>query len=105
MATGTIKIRAKEKGGEVEVKVLFTHPMETGLRKDKATGEVIPAHYIQEVVAKLNGKVVMTSNWGGAVSTNPYLAFKLKGGKKGDQIELTWKDIKGDTDTATAAVD
>jgi len=38
MATGTIKIRAKEKGGEVEVKVLFTHPMETGMRKDKATG-------------------------------------------------------------------
>jgi len=32
--------------GEIEIKALITHPIETGLRKDKETGEVIPAHFI-----------------------------------------------------------
>jgi sulfur-oxidizing protein SoxZ len=104
MAKGTIKIRAKEKNGEVDVKSLISHVMETGLRKDKKTGEKIPAHFIQEVVAKLNGEVVMTAYWGGAVSKNPYLSFKVKGGKKGDKVELSWVDNKGESDSITAAV-
>lgn len=103
MAEKTIKIRAKHKGEEVDVKSIITHPMETGLRKDKK-GELIPAHFIQEIVAKLNDTVVMTANWGGSISQNPYLSFKIKGGKKGDQIQLSWTDNKGDTDATTVAV-
>jgi sulfur-oxidizing protein SoxZ len=99
MAKSTIKIRAKEKAGLIQVRSLITHPMETGLRKDKKTGELVPAHFIQEVVAKLNDKVVMTANWGVAISQNPYLSFNIKGGKQGDQIQLTWIDNKGGTDS------
>jgi sulfur-oxidizing protein SoxZ len=105
MATGTIKIRAKTKGGETDVRSIISHPMETGLRKDKKTGKLIPAHFIQEVIAEINGKVVMTANWGGAVSRNPFLRFKVKGGKKGDQVKLSWTDNKGDTDSTTATID
>ncbi|KOR32174.1 SoxZ [Achromatium sp. WMS3] len=105
MATrSTIKIRAKEKSGLAQVRSLINHPMETGLRKDKTTGELIPAHFIQELVAELNGNVVMTANWGVGISKNPYLSFNVKGGKKGDQIRLTWKDNKGNTDSKTATV-
>ena len=104
MATGTIKVRATAKGGLTDVKSIMTHEMESGLRKDKKTGELIPAHFIQEVVAELNGQVVMTAYWGGAVSKNPFLRFKVKGGKKGDQIKLSWTDNTGDTDSITAAV-
>ena len=57
----SIKIRAKEKGGVVTVKALMNHPMETGLRKDKKTGEKIPAHFIQEVKASSGGADVMTA--------------------------------------------
>lgn len=32
---------------------LMNHPMETGLRKDKKTGKMIPAHHIQKVAAKV----------------------------------------------------
>ncbi len=104
MAKSSIKIRAKAKGGETDVKALISHEMETGLRKDKKTGELVPAHFIQEVVAEMNGKVVMTAYWGGAVSKNPYLSFKVKGGNKGDEIKLTWTDNKGESDSETAQV-
>ena len=43
----SIKVRAKVKDGITVVKALITHPMETGLRKDKKTGKKIPAHFIQ----------------------------------------------------------
>jgi len=103
MAEKTIKIRAKDKGGEVEVKAIITHPMETGLRKDKS-GNLISAHFIQEVVAKLNDTVVMTAYWGVSISQNPYLSFKIKGAKKGDQVQLSWVDNKGETDSASTAI-
>lgn len=103
MAEKTIKIKAKTKGDEVEVKGIITHPMETGLRKDKS-GALIPAHFIQEVVAKLNDSVVMTAYWGVSISQNPYLSFKIKGGKKGDKVQLNWTDNKGDTDSIIATV-
>jgi sulfur-oxidizing protein SoxZ len=98
---GNIKIKAKAEGGETTVRALMTHPMETGLRKDKKTGEVIPAHFITEVTCKWKGKVVLTALWSGGVSQNPYLAYKFKGGAPGDEVELTWIDNKGGTETAT----
>ena len=99
-----IKIRAKMKGEVTEVKALMNHPMETGLRKDKKTGEVIPAHFIKEVICKWNDKVVMTANWSGGVSKNPYIAFKFAGAAKGDKIELAWTDNKDESESATAEV-
>jgi len=35
MASKSIRIRANIKGDVTEVKALMSHPMETGLRKDK----------------------------------------------------------------------
>jgi sulfur-oxidizing protein SoxZ len=99
-----MKIRAKLKGETVEVKALMNHPMETGLRKDKKTGEVIPAHFIQEVVAKHGDNTVMTAHWSGGVSKNPYIAFKFSGAAAGDNVELTWTDNKGETETASAEI-
>jgi len=100
----TIKARAKIKGDVTEVKALISHPMETGLRKDKKTGEVIPAHFIQEVVCKWKDKTVMTALWSGGVSKNPYIAFKFKGAAKGDSLELSWTDNKGESDSTTAEI-
>ncbi len=93
-----MKIRASLQGDVVEVKVLMSHVMETGQRKD-ASGAVVPAHYIQTVTAEWNGKTVMSADWGPAVSKNQYVAFRFKGGAKGDKIKITWTDNKGDTRT------
>lgn len=97
--SGTIKLKAKAADGAVEVKALIEHPMETGQRKDKKTGELVPAHYITEVVVTAADKTVMTANWGPSVSKNPYLAFNYTG-KAGDKIKLSWKDNKGESDSA-----
>jgi sulfur-oxidizing protein SoxZ len=98
MAKSSIKVRAKESKGTVVVKALINHEMETGLRKDKKTGKLIPAHHITEVTAKAGGKTVMEAAWGGAISKNPYLSFKYAG-KKGDDLELSWVDNKGESDS------
>ena len=100
MAKKSIRIRAKMKGSVTEVKALMSHSMETGLRKNKKTGEKIPAHFIKEVVCEHNGKQVLLANWSVAVSKNPYLSFKFKGAKKGDGIKITWNDNKGKSDSA-----
>lgn len=94
----TIKLKAKEQNGVVTVKALITHPMETGARKDKKTGEVIPAHFIQEVICEHGGNTVMTAYWSGGVSKNPYLTFRFAGGAVGDAIKLSWSDNKGESD-------
>ena len=100
----SIKVRAKAKGDTVTVKTLIKHPMETGLRKDKKTGKVIPAHFIQEVNCKHNGNDVLVAEWGPAVSKNPYLSFSFKGGKAGDTVSISWVDNTGGKDAAEAKI-
>ncbi|MBN4664728.1 thiosulfate oxidation carrier complex protein SoxZ [Pandoraea nosoerga] len=99
-----MRIRATEAGGVVEVKVLMSHIMETGQRKD-ASGNIVPAHFIQNVTVACNGKTVLSAEWGPAVSKDPFLSFKFKGAKKGDKVTVTWTDNKGDsrTDETTVA--
>ena len=98
-----MRIRAQATGDKATVRVLMSHEMETGLRKD-AAGKTIPAWFIQEVTASHNGKLVLTVQWGPAVSKNPFLQFNVKGAKAGDRISVTWKDNKGDTRTDEATV-
>ena len=49
-------------------------------------------------------RVVLGAEFGTAVSKNPYLAFRFKGGAKGDKIVVSWKDSKGETRTDEAAI-
>jgi len=89
----------------VEVLVLVNHPMETGMRKDKASGKVVPAHFIQELKLERNGKTAVVTNLGVAVSENPLLGFRMKDAKNGDKLKVTWKDNKGESGTAEGTVD
>ena len=98
-----MRIRAQASGDKTTVRVLMSHEMETGQRKD-ANGQVIPAWFIQEVTASLNGKSVFRAEWGPAVSKNPVLQFNLKGAKAGDKLSVTWKDNRGETRTDEATV-
>lgn len=102
MAKSSIKVRAKVKNGEAKVKCLISHPMETGLRKDKKTGKLIPAHFIQEVVCEHDGKTVMNAQWGGTISKNPFLSFAFTGSKSGDTIKISWVDNTGKSDSTEA---
>ena len=98
-----MKIRAKTDGDLVEVKILMSHIMETGQRKNQA-GEPIPAHYIQLVSVTYGARTVLSAQWGPAVSANPFLAFKFKGGQKGEKLKVSWTDNTGDSRTDEVAI-
>ena len=98
-----MRIRAQASGDKATVRVLMSHEMESGQRKD-AAGKLVPAWFIQEVSASLNGKQVMTAEWGAAVSKNQFLQFTVKGAKAGDKLAVTWKDSKGESRTDEATV-
>lgn len=89
-----IKIRATVKGSEGEVRVLMPHPMESGLRRDPS-GQLLAAQYITSVILSLNGRPVIESALGTAVSANPLFAFQLLGVKAGDKVSVAWVDNKG----------
>ena len=97
-----MKIRANVKDDSTEVKVLMAHEMETGQRKD-AQGKTIPAWFIQNVTVVWKEKTVLSAQWGTAVSKNPFLSFRFKGGAKGDKVTVAWTDNRGDkrSDEAT----
>lgn len=99
-----MKIRARLKDGVTEVKVLMSHPMETGRRINDA-GETVPAHFIQLVTATLNGKTVLEAQWGTGIAKNPYLTFRLRGANAGDKIAVSWVDNKGATNAIETAVE
>jgi sulfur-oxidizing protein SoxZ len=98
-----MRIRAVLVGEKVEAKVLIRHDMETGKRKD-STGALVPPHFIQTLTAKYEDKIVLDTVMGIAVSKDPFISFKFKGGAKGGKLSVTWVDNKGDTRTDTVIV-
>lgn len=98
-----MRVRAQENGGVVDVKVLMKHDMETGQRKD-ASGKVIPAHHITTIIATYKDKQVFEAQFGPAVSKDPFLNFKFKGGAKGETVSITWVDNKNDKRTDVAKI-
>jgi sulfur-oxidizing protein SoxZ len=102
MAAGPMKMRATLAGGNTaaaytDVRVLMSHPMTTA-----QSGQ--PLHFIQNVVVKQNGRTVIEAEISQAVSRNPVFTFRLKGGAKGDKIEVSWLDNKGESNKIETAV-
>jgi sulfur-oxidizing protein SoxZ len=100
---GPMKMRATLGQGFTDVRVLMNHPMETGQRKD-SEGKLVPMHFIQNLIVKVNDKVVVDAQVSQAVSRNPVFSFRLKGGAKGDKIEVSWVDNKGDSNSTQIAL-
>jgi sulfur-oxidizing protein SoxZ len=94
---GPMKMRATLAGGFTDVRVLMTHPMTTA-----QSGQ--PLHFIQNITVRQNGKPVIEAEVSQAVARNPVFTFRLKGGAKGDKIEVSWLDNKGETNQIEGAV-
>lgn len=99
----SIRIRAKMEGGVADVKARLSHPMETGLRRNDK-GDLVPMHFIQSVVATLNGRVVLDAQCSQALSRNPFLGFRIRGAKAGDRIALAWIDNRGEKGSVESVV-
>jgi sulfur-oxidizing protein SoxZ len=98
-----MRIRAQAQGDKTTVRVLVSHDMESGQRRDAAS-KIIAAWFIQTITAVHDGKVVMSAQWGPAVSKNPYVQFSFKGGKAGDKIVVSWVDNRGDKRSDEAVI-
>src|SRR5258708_4550228 len=103
MAAGPMKMRATLGGGRTEVRALMSHPVETGQRKD-AAGKLVPMHFIQNLTVKANGKTLIDAHVTRAVSPHPVFTFRLRGGWKGDKMEVSWVDNHGESKATEAAV-
>lgn len=99
----SIRVRAIASGDTTTFKALIRHPMDSGFIKD-SDGNIIPAHYIKVVTVKLGDKPVFEADWGPAISKDPYLEFRFKGGEKGDELTVSWVDNEGESDETTAKI-
>jgi sulfur-oxidizing protein SoxZ len=90
-----IRIRARAAQGHTEVTLLMPHPMETGMRKDDS-GAFVPAHFITDVQVAVAGRVVLQARLSQAVSQDPLLSFRYRGGQPGDRLQVRWTDSRGD---------
>jgi len=91
-----MKVKAKQKGDIVKAKVLVKHDM---LTYDQAKKKNTEANFITHVTAKANGKVVYDLSSSQFLSKNPLFKFSFKGAKSGDELEVTWVDLKGKSET------
>ena len=98
---GPMKMRARLKDDYTDVRVLMSHPMTT---EQQARGKGKTPHFIQNVTVKVNGNTVISGEISQAVSRNPVFSFRLKGGSKGDKIEISWLDNKGETNKTEGVV-
>ena len=92
---GNMKIKAKEKDGIVKAKVMAKHEM---LTYDAAKKKGKEANFITHMTGKVNDKIVYEISSSQFLSKNPLFKFQFKG-KAGDELEMTWVDLKGNTKT------
>lgn len=95
MAKPRIRVpKTADKGEVVEIKTLISHKMETGRRKNKKTGELIPRKIINKFVATFNGEEVFSADWHPSISANPYMSFFVVASESGT-FDFSWTDDDG----------
>ena len=99
-----VKVPKKASAGDIiTIKTLISHKMESGQRKDKKTGELIPRKIINNFKAEFNGQTVFETAIQPAVSSNPYIQFKVKMMESGE-FKFTWTDDDGSVYTASKKI-
>ncbi|MEM7059523.1 MAG: thiosulfate oxidation carrier complex protein SoxZ [Pseudomonadota bacterium] len=73
-----VKVPKQAKPGDViTIKTLISHPMESGHRPDRDTGEMYPRKIINRFVARFDGEEVVDFDLNPGVSANPYFKFQM----------------------------
>ena len=90
------RIKAKEKKGITTAKVMANHAM---LSYDEAKRAKKEVNFITSMIAKVDGVIVYEVSTSQFLSKNPFVQFKFKGANKGKELEFTWTDLKGNTQT------
>ena len=94
--------KTAKKGEAVEIKILISHPMESGQRRDEM-GQVVPRMVIHDFVCTYNGAEVIRLALFPAIAANPFLAFSARAEDSG-AFTFTWTDDSGASQTETALI-
>jgi len=98
-----INVPKQVKSGEAfDVKLLISHPMESGQRRD-AVGAAIPRDIINRFVCTFDGEEVLRAELFPAIAANPFLSFSVVADKSGT-LAMTFTDDHGVVQTETVSV-
>jgi sulfur-oxidizing protein SoxZ len=84
------------------VKLLISHPMESGQRRDDM-GQAIPRDIINSFVCTFDGDEVLRADLFPAIAANPFLSFAVVVQESGT-LAMTFTDDHGAVQTETASV-
>jgi len=87
--------KSAEVGEVITIKTLISHPMESGQRKDKKTGDLIPRNIVNTFTATFNGEMVFEAAVEPAVSANPYFEFQMRVPEAGE-MAFKWEADDGE---------
>jgi len=95
-----MKIKAKEKAGVVKAKVAISHDM---LTYDQAKKKGKEANFITHITGTVGDRVVYDASTSQFLSKNPLIKFQFDG-KKGEELKITYTQLKGETFFATKKI-
>ena len=90
------------RGDIIEIKVLISHPMETGYRPG-ADGRVVPRDIIRRFTCSYNDEEVFRAELFPAISANPFLVFTTVATESGT-LTFTWTGDNGFAQTESATI-
>lgn len=90
------------RGEIIPIRALISHPMETGLRYDKAE-EWIRQRIISRFTCAYNGREIFRTRPYPAIATNPYFSFFARAEESG-VFEFSWYDTLDITFTSQASI-
>lgn len=90
------------RGAAFDVKLLISHPMESGQRRD-AMGAAIPRDIIHSFVCLYNDEEVLRADLFPAIAANPFLSFAVVAQETGT-LTMTFTDDHGVAQTETAHI-
>lgn len=85
--------KSAKRGEIVTVKLLISHPMESGQRHDE-TGKLVPQNVINDLRARYGEADILHLQLHPAIAANPFFEFTFRADKSGT-VALSWVDDQG----------
>lgn len=95
--------RQVRRGDPIEIRILISHPMESGQRRNEM-GDLVPRMIINDLRCTYAGQTVLQLDLFPAIAANPYLAFAARAETSGPLV-ITWSDDSGATQTETVQIE
>jgi sulfur-oxidizing protein SoxZ len=103
MSTALLYVpKAAKKGDVITLKAVFSHPMETGYRRD-VRGRAIPRDIVSKFSCRYDGAEIFRADFHPAIAANPFISFPTIATVSGP-IVFTWTDDAGKSWSETAQI-